>query len=196
MATFRAINTVAEALAALLRSSYRPAEFNGHELEFRVYLAHDFAKPMTAGISVFLYRVLSNGSLRTPPGRLANGSARMKSQLPLDLHFLMTIWGRDASLQHRACGWMMRTLEDTPVLPGGLLDAVAPGVFRGDETVEVVLAELRTEDLMHLWEHLATTTYQLSIPYVARNVRIESTEQLPPPVPVYERTFDYAVPRS
>lgn len=196
MASSRAINSVAEAMAALLRSSFRPEDFTGHELEFKVYLAPDFTKAMAAGVSVFLYRVLPNGSLRTPPGRFGPGNAKQKSQLPLDLHFLLTIWGKDASLQHRVLGWMMRTLEDTPVLPRGLLDAVAPGVFRPDETVEIVLAELRTEDLMHLWERLAPNDYQLSVPYVARNVRIESGELLPPDQPVQERALDPAVSRG
>ncbi len=196
MATSRAINSVAETIAALLRASYRAEEFTGHELEFKVYLASDFGHPMSAGVSVFVYRVLPNGSLRTPPGRLGPGNVRHKSQLPLDVHLLLTVWGKDASLQHRVCGWMLRTLEDAPILPSGLLEAVAPGVFRPDETVEVVLGELRTEDLLHLWELLAPNVYQLSIPYVARNVRIESTEFAAAEQPVHERAFDYAVPGS
>lgn len=196
MASFRAINSVAEAVSALLRSSYRPEDFTGHELDFKVYLAPDFQHAMLAGVSVFVYRVLPNGSLRTPPGRIGPGNVKHKSQLPLDLHFLLTIWGKDPSLQHRLLGWVMRTIEDTPVLPHGLLDAVTPGVFRPDETVEIVLAELRTEDLLHLWERLAPNDYQLSVPYVARNVRIESTETLPADQPVRRRYFDMAVARG
>ena len=36
------------------------------------------------------------------------------------------------------------------------------------------MAEMATEDLFRLWELVGVGTYHLSIPYVARNVRIES----------------------
>jgi hypothetical protein len=88
----------------------------------------------------------------------------------------------------------MRALEDTPILPGGLLNAVAPGVFRPDETVEIALAELNTEDLLHIWETVTENRYQLSVPYVARNIRIESTQPMTTGEPIQERELDYRVP--
>jgi hypothetical protein len=86
----------------------------------------------------------------------------------------------------------MRTLEDTPILPAGLLNVVVPDVFRPDETVEISLTELTTEDMLRLWDMLIQQdAYQLSVPYVARNVRIESAQFLTTGQPVQERTFDY-----
>src|SRR5215813_3237760 len=113
MANFRAIAAVCDAVIYLLQTSYRPEDFN-NELEFKVYLAKDFSKPMAAGVSLFLYRIFHNGSHRIPNGRIGPNGQRVRTQLPLDLHFLLTVWGKDASLQNTVAGWMMRILEDTP----------------------------------------------------------------------------------
>ena len=50
---------------------------------------------------------------------------------------------------------------------------------------------MATEDLLHLWELLGSTSYQLSVPYVARNVRIESARELAAAGPVQDRVQEY-----
>lgn len=193
MATYQAITAVCQATIYLLQSNYEASmtgEFT-NELEFDVYVPENFASPMDAGVSLFLYRIIPNHAHRTPAGRIGPNGQRYHPQLPLDLHFLLTAWGRSASLQQSIAGWMMRVIEDTPIIPVGLLNRVMPGVFNSSETVELTLGELTTDDLFHLWEILPQQRYQLSIPYVARNVRIESTELPGAGEPVQERTFDY-----
>jgi hypothetical protein len=190
MANYRAIATVCESIVHLLHANYQPDLFN-NELEFKVYAHDDFVDPMDAGVSLFLYRILPNGTHRVPSGRLRPDGQRYQTQMPLDLCFLLTVWGRSASLQHQVAGWMMRTLEDTPILPAGFLNSVAPNAFQSDETVEIILADLSTEDLLRLWETLLPNRYQLSVPYKARNVRIESTELLTIGEPLQERVFDH-----
>ncbi|MCB8983630.1 MAG: DUF4255 domain-containing protein [Ardenticatenaceae bacterium] len=193
MATYQALTAVCQATIYLLQSSYEAnmvSEFTS-ELEFAVYTPDNFLSPMDAGVSLFLYRVIPNNSHRTPPGRIAPNGQRYHPQLPLDLHFLLTAWGRSASLQQSIVGWMMRVLEDTPIMPVGLLNRVMPGVFNPSETVELTLGELSTDDLFHLWEILPQQRYQLSIPYTARNVRIESTELPGVGEPVQERIINY-----
>jgi hypothetical protein len=127
------------------------------------------------GVSLFVYRVFPHGTNRSPAGRRGSDGQRLPAALPLELHFLLTIWGKDASLQNSLCGWVMRTLEDYPTLPNGVLNAVTPGVFRPEESIDVCLAELPTEDLFRIWDVLGQNVYQLSIPYVARVLMIEST---------------------
>jgi hypothetical protein len=191
MADFRAFAAVSEAVLALLRSNYRPEDFN-NELEFRVFMARDFGSPgLQNGVSLFLYRVLPNGTYRAPAGRLDENGRRFRNQLAVDMHFILTAWGGSASLQHTIAGWMMRVLEDSPLLPAGLLNSVLPDVFQPDESVEVTLADLSTEDLLHVWETLVQNTYQLSVPYVARNIRIESRLLQAAGQPVQQRTFEY-----
>ncbi|MEM7051223.1 MAG: Pvc16 family protein [Acidobacteriota bacterium] len=177
MAGFRAVGAVAEAVLHVLRSNYRPADFD-QELEFKVFTARDFSRPLSAGVSLFLYRIMPNGVHRIPAGRRQADGRRAESLLPLDLHLLLTVWGQEASLQHALAGWMMRLLEDHPIFPATLLNAVTPGTFRAEESIEVSLAELSNEDLLRLWDTLVQNVYQLSIPYVARILHLESTRQL------------------
>jgi hypothetical protein len=177
VADYRAVATVTEAVLQLLRSNYVPADFD-QELEFKVFTAKDFTKPLNAGVSLFLYRIFPNGVQRNPPGRVTPQGRLLPTLLPLDLHMLLTVWGREASLQHTIAGWMMRVIEDQPIFPAGMLNAVTPGAFRPDETVEVLLTELTNEDLLRIWDTLVQNVYQLSVPYVARVVRIESARPL------------------
>lgn len=189
MASHRGIESACQAVVDLLRDEYDPLDFN-QELEFRVLGAGGFGQGLDAGVSAFLYRIMVNDSPRTPPGRRTDGGAPLHTQLPLDVHVILTAWGRDPSLQQSIAGWMMRTLEDHRVLPPALLNRRTEGVFRDDETVEVLPAELITEDLLHLWEVLGASTYQLSVPYVLRNLRIESRRELVLAAPVQDLVSD------
>lgn len=176
MADFRAITAVTEAIVNLLRVNYREEDFN-NELEFRVFTSKDFsANALQNGASLFPYRIYANGAHRTPAGRMGPDGRPLRTALPVELHFLITVWGREASLQNSLAGWIMRTLEDTPTLPAGILNSVVPDAFRLDETVDISLAELRTEDMFRIWDVIGMNVYQLSIPYVARIIHLESRQ--------------------
>jgi hypothetical protein len=102
---------------------------------------------MDAGVSFFLYRIYPNGTHRAPSGRTTPEGQRYRTQLAVDLHFLLTAWAKDASLQHTIAGWMMRILEDTPSLPTGLLNHKIPNVFHLDETMEEAPEEPQPQPL-------------------------------------------------
>jgi hypothetical protein len=175
VATYDALSAVGAGVLNLLSSTPRPQAFP--TLEFQTFTSRQFnTPPFTNGISLFVYRVFAHGTHRTPPGRFDAQGRRMQSQLPLEMHFLLSVWAQQASLQHSIAGWMMRILEDSPILTPGVLNAVASGVFRPDEVVEIVLGELSNEDLFRIWDTIAADTYQLSVPYVARVMRIESAQ--------------------
>lgn len=189
MASFRAIETISDVLVRLLRTSYDASDFDGQPLTFEAYLRDDFESPMAMGASLFLYRVIVNGVQRTPPGRIRPNGSRERSPLPLDLHYLVTIWAREATMQHRIAGWVMRTFEDTPIMPYGVLSTLRPDVFRPDESAEIIIDDLSNEDLLRIWETLEVHGYALSIPYRVRNVRIESDIAETGREPVQERVF-------
>jgi hypothetical protein len=67
----------------------------------------------------------------------------------------------------------MQVLETTPVLAGPLLEA--SGGWAPNETVALLLEEISTEAVMRTFDSLPTD-YRLSIPYIARLVRIDSLE--------------------
>lgn len=190
MAEFHAIQVTCDAVMRLLQESYRPDLIEpATSLQFEVYATADFKDHMAQGVSLFLYRVHFNGSQRSPLVKDPVGNMR-RQLLPLDLHFFITVWAPKASLQHAILGWAMRLLEDTPILSSSLLNGVREDTFRGDETVEVVAGQLTNEELMRIWDDLGTE-YQLSVPYVARVVRIESLYELSEGEPVTRRQFEY-----
>lgn len=186
MADYRAIAATCESVVALLEHQYDPDLFN-NDLEFKVYTAQDFVQPMEAGVSLFLYRVMPNGTRRAPPSRTGVGHRR----LPLDLHLLLTVWGKEASLRHSLVGWLMRVMEDFPSLPASHLNAVWPGVFDDSESVELVYNELTNEDLSSIWDTFIRQSYQLSIPYVARVIEIDSLRERTEPGLVKEQVQEF-----
>ena len=192
MARYRAYEAVCQSVADLLNDNYAPADFSP-TLEFDVFSVGDFKNGLTAGVSVFLYRATVNGSLRMPPGRLAPNGDRAIPRLPIDLHLVLTVWAAQASTQHAIAGWTMRTLEDYPILPPGLLNRAVADTFDPDESVELAIDDLPTEDLLQLWELIGPDSYQLSIPYRARNIRLDSELSESAYDPVQDRLHRYGV---
>lgn len=193
MSGYPGIAGTMEALVRVLRSSYDPADFDGAVLDFQVYVSDDFNHPMDQGVSLFLYRVYHNGAARSPQGRKLPDGRRQRSRLPVDLHFLATAWAPKASLQHEIAGWMMRVFEDHPILTAGVLNSYRAGVFQPNETVTVGPTDLSVEEVFRIWEVMIEHAYQLSVPYVARTLELESFQLEPAAVPVQERVFDLAV---
>src|SRR5215207_8918205 len=125
MATYRAIAAASAALRGLIRDRYPRGEF-GDGLDVELYQTRDFESPMQDGLSVYLYRVAVNGTVRNrPPRRLPDGR-RLRPSLPLDLYYMITPWAQDVERQHRMLGWVMRMLEDTGALSAGHLNHYLP----------------------------------------------------------------------
>lgn len=192
MATYRAVEASCEAVMRLLQQAWRRDLFENRDLLFQVYQTQDFATPMSTGVSLFLYRVTVNTIQRTPVPRPGPKGRQRRPQLPLDLHFLLTPWADHSSLAQAILGWMMRTIEDTAILPAGLLNAVTDGVFDDDETVEIVAGQMTNEEMFRIWDVLPRD-YQISIPYTARIVRIDSNLDLNEAGPVLTKDLDFGV---
>jgi hypothetical protein len=157
MAAHRGIESTSQAVVELLHDNYDPVDFN-RDREFRVLSVGGFENGLTAGVSVFGYRVMVGDAPRTPAGTRSVAGAQLQAQLSANVHFILTGWAPDASLRQDITGWMMRAMDDHRVLPPGLFDRMSPGGFRDDETVEVLEGVLVTEDQLHLWELLGTVT--------------------------------------
>jgi hypothetical protein len=193
MARYPAIAATSEALLGLLESATAGTEFSG--MSFEHYQATDFQTPMKAGVSLFLHRVTVNPNRNLSPRRDADGR-RYRAAIPVDLHYLLTAWADDAVKQQRLLGFAVRTVEDTPILPAGLLNHFGPepDVFRPEETVEVVWEAVSVQDLSDIWK-VAQTKAQPSATYAARMVAIESSRPLEegPPVQTRELRFTEAL---
>lgn len=172
MATYPAIGATSQAILGLLQSAAVGTEFDG--VTFAQYKSTNLAAPMTEGVSLYLYRLTVSANRNLPP-QIGPDGRRYRPPLPLDLHFLVTAWATDAIRQQRLLGFAIRTLEDTPVLPSGVLNqhSPEPQVFRPEETVELVYENLTVQDIGYIWD-VAQSQEQPSATYVARMVEIES----------------------
>lgn len=141
------------------------------------------------GLSILLYRVDFNRTMRAAWSARSADDGR--GHLALDLHYLLTPWADNAEHQHMIIGRAMQVLEAMPVLSGPLLyEPKLPNTpkYAGEsrhsaiDSVQVLLEEISTEALMRTFDSLPGD-YHLSVPYVARVVRIDTLpEDLAPPV--------------
>lgn len=176
-------------LLTLLEEACR-AEFPN--AQFELHQALDFQKgALGEGVSLFLYRIAVNGARRALPIRVEPDGRRFRPALPLDLYYALCVWGRSPDVQQRLLGFCMRVLEDTPILPPGLLNQQGPEpvTFRSHEAVEIVCEPLSIQDLNELW-NLMKPNVPLAVTYVARLVPIDSEIVVAEGPPAQTRAFD------
>jgi Pvc16 N-terminal domain len=190
VARYPAIAATSEAILGLLESAAPGTEFAGTRFEH--YGSKELNDPMSDGVSLWLYRVTINTVRRSLPPRIAPDGTRYLPSLPLDLHYMLVAWG-SALMQQRLLGWCARVIQDTPIIPVGLLNHYGPerDVFGPDEAVDVVWESLSQQDLYDIWD-VAKAHAQPAIPYVARMIEIESTVPLHEYALVQTRELDYA----
>jgi hypothetical protein len=179
LATIHAIATVSGAILALLDRARRD-DFKGAKLS--VHKTSDLATPQPEGITLCLYRVNPNQTLRNPLPAAAATSRRTAPPLPVDLHYMVTAWAPTAERQQVLLAWAMRTLEDSPVLSAESLNrsAPVPAVFRELEAVELAREPASMEETARIWE-MIRAPLQPSVNYVARTVLLDPAGEGNPP---------------
>jgi hypothetical protein len=194
MASYPAIAAVGTALVNLLKDATK-SEFP--QAKFKLFQAADFGDaaqlPTPEGASVYLYRVTVNTSRRNLPPRTELDGTRTRPPLPLDLHFLITPFAASAEKQYRLLGWILRVIEDTPILPAALLNELEQdgAIFDPDESVELSLDPLSLSDMAILWENLKQVKVLPSVTYIARMVKINSRTPLQVFDPAQTREFPF-----
>jgi hypothetical protein len=181
---------VSRAILKLLEDSCPRDEFP--DTQFALHQALDFQKtPLAEGVSLLLYRVAVTSARRNLPPRVERDGRRFRAALPLDLHYALCVWGRNADVQQRLLGFCARALEDAPTLPSGLLNHYAPEptTFRPEETVQVVADTLSMTDFHQLLD-LLKPNVPLAMTYVARMVPLDSQFLLNDAPVVHTRAFD------
>ncbi len=187
MTNVLAVHSVGESLRTYLDRSY-PADLRAaHPCEFKLVASGELAGDveLDAALTLFLYRVTVNEHARNV--RRTTDLSHENVPLAVDLHYLLTMWSKSAFTEHVVIAWAMRQLYEHPVLDASSLTAEAnwgPGDF-----VQVIPAELSTEDVMRIWDAL-DPGYRLSVSYIARVVRIDA-DPGPQGLPVVARRFAY-----
>jgi hypothetical protein len=192
MATYQAITATGEAILGLLKAARPKPEFAN--IQFALYQASDFQSPMEEGVSLYLYRISTNTTRRNLPPRTDAQGRRYRPALPLDLHYLLTPWARTAARQQHMLGWCMRVLEDTPILPTGLLNryGTALETFTPGETVELICEPISLQEIINIWDAFKSNL-QLSAAYVARMIAIDSQIEISEGPAAQTRAFDFGV---
>ncbi len=143
-------------------------------------------------VTVFLYRVAVNPTVRIPPQRRQLDGKLYHAPLPLDLCYLITPWANSIDVQHSLLGWAMRTLHDAPLLPATLLNDTIPNAppLRPTDCVELTYDPVGLADLLGIWDKLKAN-YQTSATYIARMVIVESETEFTVAPPMQTREFDF-----
>ena len=159
----------------------------------------------TPGINVYLYDVRPNHAwnLTDLPTRRDDGSLARRPVAALDLHYLITCYGEDESLDaQRLLGRAVLALAVTPMLTRDVV-AAAISTFEGDtdtdflgdadladqvERVKVAPFALSLEETAKLWG-IFSTPHQLSQTYVATAVLLEADVSHRSALPVRRRVL-------
>jgi hypothetical protein len=127
-------------------------------------------------LSIFVHRVEINRTMRAAWSAASELDGLV--HLPLDLHLLITPWADNAEWELQLLGRAMQCLETTPILSGPLLHP--SGAWPAGESVQVVVDDMSMEAVMRVFESLAAD-FRLSVPYLARVIRIEGPDPLAGP---------------
>jgi hypothetical protein len=194
VASPNAISATSDAIVRLLNDAWTVEGRAG--IVSKVFASEDFeTSPSGHGVGLFLYRVVVNGPQRNRAARVIANGTRMRPSLPVDLYYILTPWGTSVVTQHEILGWAMRILEDSAILPAGLLNSIYERAFMPSETVEIVTDPISLQDQTGLWQSLRTS-WRLSVGYVARMVALDSTKAFPNGPLVRVRELDYRGPEN
>jgi hypothetical protein len=190
MANLFAVHSVGSSIVTFLRNTY-PTQAAGRTMpacSFELTSSGQLAGEVDEAtrISLYLYRITVNEHSRQTrrPGAPADGFV----PLGLDLHYLLTAWAANPLDEQVTLAWAIRQLHQFPVLDASSLSSEAG--WSADEVVQIIPAELSTEDVMRIWDAL-DPAYRLSISYVARLVRLDPEQDDEAFRPVVAGRFAY-----
>ena len=185
MANFAAIAAAGKSLERYLNRVFEDGQpIEGKKTKAVLVRTADFDPAAVGGkigspaLSIYVYRVDFNKTMRAAWSTVASQDGR--ARLPLDVHFLISAWAENAEHELLILGRAMDGLEANPILTGPLLQSFAE--WAPNEGLQVVLEEVSMEAVQRTFDSLPTD-YRLSVPYLARVVRIDS-RQARPTIPV------------
>jgi len=181
MATSAGVAAVAKSLERLLGWRFEQEEpSTTGTTKVLLFASDDFKSPPQPSLSIYLYRVEMNRTMRPAWAEAAYADGR--GHLPLDLHFLLTAWAANAEDEYRILGRAMESLEATPILTGPLLDSLNQSTWQQGESIQLLFDEVPAETVLRVFD-LLPAKHKLSITYLARVMRLD-TRPVVPDLPV------------
>ena len=187
MANLQAIHSVGSSLITYLRDAYPEPLRTAHPCEFRLLSSGELEETndFNTTVTLYLYRVGIEEHTRNMP----HNQRPQATPFPLSLclYYLLIIWTDNALAEHTITAWVMSQLHQHPILDQSTLSST--GGWDQDDQIHIVPIEMSNEDLMRLWDAM-TPTYRLSLPYLARVVRIDP-DQVKEGRPVVATRYSY-----
>jgi len=173
MANVAAVHSVGDSLVTYLRNAYPEPLRTDQPCEFRLLSSGelDDADQLTTAVTPYLYRVVIDEQTRNLPDVLRPGATPYP--LSLCLYYLFIVWAGEATAEHTLTAWVMSELNQHPILDRSNLSAT--GGWGPHDQIHIVPIDMTNEDLMRIWDAI-TPSYRLSLPYLARVVRIDPDE--------------------
>ena len=152
------------------------------------------------GVNVYLYQVTPNVALRNAdvPSRGPDGSLMQRPQAAIDLHYLLSFYGKEIELEpQRVLGSAIRALHEQPIVPRQTIrEAIKTYTFLARsnldealESIKLTQLPLSLEELAKLWSVFFQTTYVLSVAFQASVVLIDGEGTPRTTLPVRERNL-------
>jgi Pvc16 N-terminal domain len=149
-------------------------------------------------VHVYLYQVTPNPGLRNNdlPTRDSEGRLTRRPQAALDLHYLLSFYGDDKTLEpDRMVGAVARDLHTRPVLSaqsisdaiGSRSELTGSDLAAASEQVKFVPASLSLDEISKLWSVMVQTPHVLSVVYQGTVVLIDAEESPGMALPVLKR---------
>ncbi|MDJ0717752.1 MAG: DUF4255 domain-containing protein [Prochloraceae cyanobacterium] len=151
-------------------------------------------------INIYLYQIVPNTAFRTAdlPTRRADGTVIQRPQSAWDLHYLLTFYGNESTLEaQRLLGSTVDVLHAQPFLNREKIRAtisngnnqylVNSNLAEQVESIKFTPLLLNLEELSKVWSVFLQTTYALSVTYQASVVLIEAEQMPRPALPVRDR---------
>jgi hypothetical protein len=177
MAGYKALAAAGRSIVGLLNLRFaeivpvgdpRPTAVLAGTIDFDQVNSSPTAVIRYPAVSLYCYRVCVDRETR--PGWSAVASVDGIPRLPLRMHFLIAAWDTVVESELEWLGLAVQVLESEPILTGPVLDT--SGGWEPGDAVHVVADDLALDSMSEAFQAL-TTQYRLSLPYVARVIRIQ-----------------------
>jgi hypothetical protein len=170
MAAYETISAVSQFILSVFQQEIKKEPFSG--VKFKLFETADFAaqrKSAQKTVSLFLYHVSRDASVRKMPPMPDTHGTTGPPGLTLNLHYLATVWSRDAVAQQRIFGWLIQTLNRIPVITAGILDHYAAGgkaIVSADQPIRLIEENYNAFEFGQIWARTGVP-YQLSSAFTA-----------------------------
>jgi hypothetical protein len=176
VAGYRAILSAARGIETLLNRrleadlpNRRPRAYVVGTNELNALASNGTSDAITPpAITVYIYRITVDAESRT--SCLLATKLDGRPRLPVNLHFLITAWDANSDSELEWMGKAIEILQSNASLIGPVLDET--GDWHGTESVQIVPDEVSLESMSEAFRAL-TVDFRLSMPYVAKTIRIE-----------------------